>query len=311
MNCSLEKQAVEDVRKVPNKYRAFVIDLRRAAEIYGVKDGLLQRLLDLGFPHSKSRGEFLFDVLDLQNVTLRLRIRSPFWDALNLWSRPLRNPMLLEGSACELRMVWTCPELGHEGGCHFTPVGEALRSIGEGGWSSMHEGSKRIEVHLEDGDHYFDDRFTPVLDEAQRMIFHKLPWQLSHDLGFLSEAGLADCGLATRRLLRIAMETDLIARPACGFFVGAPFPAPHMWLEIHSNGEWRAADPFFLNTLHNWGIMDPNSWPIRRSPRHVLWRVASAIESSMPLIEHNGQLAKVELLARHIVRSSVSDQGGK
>lgn len=299
-NGNLELRVMEKILTIPDEYRWFRVRLPQVAK-YGLQGELLEGLLDGGLPHAGRGSDILFDILDLQNIALNLRT-YPYWHAVRLLGKSLNNAKWIDSDICEIKLDWSCPKPGHQGDCFFSPTQEAVRLFGDDGWDAANAGGKRIEVHLLDADYYFGDSLLPLVDEARRMEFHKLPDQLAEDLGFLAETGLADCRLATCRLLQVAAEAGLTARPACGFFISV-FPDYHVWPEIQANDDWKAADPFFLNTLREWEVVDPESWPLLRSPRRVLWRMA-ARSSYLPFIMHNERRAKVSLSLRRLPKAS-------
>lgn len=301
----LERRTIARILKIPDACRWFCVRLPDVAR-YGLQGELLQRLLDRRLPHAGRGDDVLFDTLDLQNLALSLRT-YPYWQAVRLLGKSLNNVKWLESGLCEVNLEWSCPELRHQGDCLFSPTKDALRQFGADGWDAANAGTKRIEVRLPDADYCFGSSLAPLVEQARRMVFHKLPHQLARDLGFLAETGLADCRLATRRLLQVAAEAGLASRPACGFFISV-FPDYHVWPEIQVDDAWRAADPFYLHTLHEWGVVDSESWPLQRSPSRFLWRIATS-PSYVPLVMHGEQRANISLSMLRLPQDSVAATG--
>ncbi|MER5352900.1 hypothetical protein ABT093_21530 [Kitasatospora sp. NPDC002551] len=288
--------AVERARLVPDRYRTFIAEAARDAPVFGLQDALLQELLDLGLPHERRDGRLFLDPMDLENTTNLLGLPSPYRSALELWARSMRAPAALTGSRYEITLRWTCPAPGHAARCRFVPATPALAGAVPG------DGSLTVRVDTPDSRHDFGAAIEPLVAAAAELTFHKVRWPLAGDPGFVRETGLAECRLATRCLLRVAEEAGIATRPACGFFLGLPFPAPHSWLEVRTGDGWAAADPFFLATLHGWGVLDPQDWPVRGSPRQLLWRTGAEFRSHVPLLTHDGRPAAVRVTARRTGR---------
>lgn len=130
----------------------------------------------------------------------------------------------------------------------------------------------RAEVRLPGGPPtYFDldgsgSGLRILFDAAGELTFHFLPEELSEDLGFLRETGLANCYSAGRHLAALGTEAGLARRPAFGLFVSPPFSNRHAWIEIAVDGRRLPTDPFFVRTLTEWGLLDPQAWPPHRAP---------------------------------------------
>ncbi|MDH6145166.1 MULTISPECIES: hypothetical protein [Kitasatospora] len=304
--------AVERARMVPDRYRTFAADPSHNASVFGLQDGLLQELLDLGLPHERRDGRLFLDPLDLENTTHLLGLPSPYRSALDLWSRSLRDPDSLTGSRYQITLRWTCPAPGHAAQCRFAAATQALAAVLQETGPAQAD-SLTVQVETADTWHDFGKAIEPLVAAAAELAFHKVRWPLAGDPGFVRETGLAECRLATRHLLRVAEEAGIAAGAACGFFLGLPFPAPHAWLEVRTEDGWCAADPFFLGTLHGWGVLDPHDWPVRRSPRQLLWRTGVEFSSHVPLLTHNGHSVPVRVTARRTRRGLLrgpADQEG-
>jgi hypothetical protein len=61
-----------------------------------------------------------------------------------------------------------------------------------------------------------------------------------------------------------------------------------------------AADPFFLETLRGWGVVDEGDWPIDQAPRNILWRLRSAPSINEPFVTHHGREALVSVWAQWV-----------
>lgn len=298
MPYSRSHEILKRVLTVPDRYRAFSVRRADAYRKFGLEDELVADLLDLGLPHRGVGDDMSFDALDLENVGSGLALLSPQRIIMKKWSRSLSADMQMHRGSYELRISWACPDPGHEGACDFT-AGEhvsALAKVGPSGlpWGGAITG---LAEPLHDV-HEFGPEFDQVTAAARKLVFHRLPTGLGDDLGYLGATGLADCRLGTMHLMQIARGLGMSTRPASGFFVGAPFPAWHVWFEVLVGDRWIAADPFFLNTLAGWGLIDADDWPLDHSPRNVLLRVMSSASYGASLVKHNGEDLHISVMAR-------------
>ncbi|WP_405775486.1 hypothetical protein OG241_09255 [Streptomyces sp. NBC_01390] len=284
----MTKTVMERVLKVPNSFRRLDSTSVDAQRIHGISPDLLDILLDLGLPHKGASEAARFDRLDLENISVALRLPSKHWLAMRMWPRHLTRPRTEEESVCKIHVSWRCPELGHEGVCSFSASPQLQTVSGDCARDIPDAGSLEIEVPLEDDEYVFGDPFHVVADAARTLTYHRISPELARDDGFLTETLLADCRSATRHLIRIADSTGFEARPASGYFVGTPFPTVHNWLELKQEERWVAADPFFLTTLRRWGLVDEEKWPTNSSPRKIFWRLGSSDSMPAPLVLHRG-----------------------
>ncbi|MEU9095147.1 transglutaminase domain-containing protein [Streptomyces sp. NPDC048428] len=295
-------EAVARTRTVPNGFRSYTATDDDASRAYAISADLLEELLDLGLPMKTSGRSILLDPVDLENCSTNLRTSSPQWAVMGIWKKHLGSPRGVDAGTCEVRIAWRCPAPGHQGDCDYL-VNQRLTDPQAA--HTYHQPSSTtltITANVAGQAHDFGDSFKEVAGAAQEVTYHKLPDALSSDLRFLQATGLADCRLAGLHLTAVAQEAGFTARPAYGYFLGIPFPAPHAWFEVQVGGQWVGADPFFLNTLHQWGVLDARAWPLTHSPRNALWRTGltspSTAPSHAPLVLHRGLPAPASLMAR-------------
>ncbi|WP_405825415.1 hypothetical protein OG241_48485 [Streptomyces sp. NBC_01390] len=293
------KQAVDRALVKPEWCRSYSVSPAEARALYGVNSKLVDALIGVGFPY-KGRGERVtFDPLDLENLGLDLELTSASRTAMSLWARTFRNPARLATARCTVQISWSCPVPEHAGdcGCEFTmsprieSQSAGLAVYDSSGWNAD------LNIQLLNDDHIFQDGFAALVEEAEKLHFHRLSRELAQDMDFLCEHRIADCRSASIHLAGVAAEAGLVVRQASGYFVGTPFLVPHIWLDVDVNGQWIAADPFFLQTLARWGVVNPEDWPTTRSPRNVLWRIRSD-HFEEPLIQHGAAGVPVKLVAR-------------
>lgn len=291
---------VNRVLKVPDAHRQFVTPPSEARRRFGVEADLLNRLIEMGLPHRGRGDNVRLDALDLENIRMALGLKSPQTTIVRQWSNSLTSSRQQERGDCELTIHWRCPQPGHAGECEFV-LSEMLAS---GTRIAIRrdptQGFVVLRVAPANDGHEFDEKSRTVLAAATTLTFHRLPNALSEDLSFLQRTGLADCQLACLHLLRTASELGVVARPAAGLFIGALFPFEHSWIELEVEHRWVPVDPFFLDTLGRWGLVDPEVWPSNRSPRNILWRLRSALWLGEPFVTHCGLEVPVSMSARWV-----------
>jgi hypothetical protein len=292
------ERMVHRVCAVPDRFRVFSVPGPEVMRQFGLDDELLASLLDLGLPHRGAGPDRRLDPLDLENIGSGLGLMSPQEIIRRRWARSLRAVRQESSGAYQLRISWSCPWPGHPGPCRFT-AGPRLSVLVPG----VDDGSLGGTVLTGLSEplrcaHDFGPGFAPVVAAARRLVFHRLPPELVTDLGFLAETGMADCQLGNRHLMLVAREHGFDVRSAAGFFIGAPFPARHVWFEVRSCDQWIPADPFFLDTLARWGVLSAEDWPLDHSPRNVLIRLEATDSIGAPLVLHGDQPAPVTVVAR-------------
>ncbi|REH36375.1 hypothetical protein BCF44_116245 [Kutzneria buriramensis] len=282
---------------VPEWCRTYSASRDDALNVYGMDDGLIEAFLDLGLPRQGRGRRLAFDPLDLENIGLDLRLPSASRTAMLLWARSFKDPDRLAKATCGIQLSWSCPDPGHEGDCVFSVSPRIRDQVAAAAGLEAATWRASIEVELSNSDRVIGHPFPLLVQEAENLRFHRIIPELAEDPGFLHETGLADCRSANTHLAGLAIQHGLAARQASGYFVGSPFLVAHVWLEVDVNGHWVAADPFFLKTLGEWGVVDPDGWPPSRSPRNVLWRLRND-HIRERLIVHDAQEVPVKLMAR-------------
>ncbi|MFD9596424.1 hypothetical protein ACFWA9_27280 [Kitasatospora sp. NPDC059973] len=285
-------EVVDRILRVPDGHRGFTVPQASLQKVYGVSGDLLEQLLDAGLPHGGTGEERRYDVLDLENVTVELELNSPNWMLMKTLGRAFDGELGRSRNEYRFRTTGRCPEPGHPGACDFAPsvMLDAASGSGEVTWESPVSFVRRITLPAEE--HWFGDTVLPLFTSVERLVFHLLPHDLSTDVGFARETGLADCRLAGHVLLDEAAGTGVRIRGASGLIMSAPFPLQHMWVEIEVDGRWTAADPFFLRTLARWRIVDSRQWPAHRSPGRIYWAIDGApAPQDITLVTHRGERA--------------------
>jgi hypothetical protein len=133
---------------------------------------------------------------------------------------------------------------------------------------------------------YLGEPFTKLIQKMAEMRFHVLQQQLSQDIGFARDTGIADCRLAMLYAFELATESSRPVRPATGLLMTTPYPMSHCWLEFQVGSRWHSADPFMLSALARWQIIDREKWPPNRSLQASLWRLSE--DHQMAYATHNG-----------------------
>jgi hypothetical protein len=275
------RRVVERVRLVPDRYRQLTTPYEWAERFYRLPGQALASLLELGFPYRTEAGSTTFDDNDLKSAVLMLGLRSPQRTVLRAMANALTTAAADPVGRRAMTIQGYCPYERHDGACTFT--------LAPAVWRSPQvvrvevTGARRFELELKLG--AGTPRFLvlsaaqqQLFDEAARLQFHIIPRQLTADLGFLAETGLADCNLAMRFLVSRGAELGVEVRGATGLCLSQPFANRHTWLELRQPDGWSPADPFFLVTLARWGLVDGDAWPPHRSPVGAYLRLPLGVD---------------------------------
>ncbi|WP_329571944.1 hypothetical protein [Kitasatospora sp. NBC_01266] len=290
MTTSTTAQVVGRALRIPDRYREFDIPWDTVLTVYRVPRPLLDELLDLGLPHRGRGEERRFDLFDLENLTTALEINAPNWVLMRALGHTYDRDIGRTDDAYRLQVTARCPEPGHAGDCDVAAAPLLLPAPEEADDLRYEPPSTIVRrVALPADEYYFEDSVLPLFEPAEQLTFYLIPTDLSTDLGFAAETGLADCRLANRLLLDRARRAVVESRIASGLIMAAPLPLRHMWIEVRVGDRWIAADPFFIQTLTRWRIISPHKWPVRRSPRRIYWPIAgSPLPEDMSLATHRG-----------------------
>jgi hypothetical protein len=299
------RQSIEKVCRIPEKYRKFYCDVDEAKRRYAVKQPLLGLLLDLGLPHISHGEQLYFDYSDLRNISLDMRLPSAQWRFMRLWSRSLNRARQNVASVYEFTVRPACPHPGHAGPCDFE-FNSKLKSDLE--MQNISQGAFRFRGSLVSEEYDFGASIDAIITEAFRLEFHWLPPELFHDMKFLNDSGLANCQSATRWLAEVAAHHDIQARPAIGLFVSVPYSVRHVWLQIRVGDDWKHADPFFLNSLARWEIIQRDDWPLSRSPQSAVFHLASGPLIDEPMVWHQGEWMRWAAVLTTMVRDTVQTE---
>ncbi|GGO96024.1 transglutaminase domain-containing protein [Wenjunlia tyrosinilytica] len=295
------RAVLETVFRVPDAHRNYRDGSARAREVYGIDAALLETLLSLGLPHRVMGGELLFERTDLHNISMALRIPSPYFISLQTKARSLKRAADRGMLEYGLRVSASCPDRGHPGPCEYVPAPELEQAATPDGVSPESPTSFTARVRLPGHFTIFDGQHAELLRLVSSWRLHILPKGLSDDLGFAQQTGLSNCVLATRLLLAAAEEHCIEARQAAGLLVSPPFATVHWWLEFRIDGAWLPADPLLLKAFADWRMLDAAEWPQHRSPSGVLMRFHSTPRLAVPIVRHHGVEATTQVTARDLL----------
>jgi hypothetical protein len=303
---------IQRIRIVPDQYRAFTEGAEEAARIHKIPEDLLPEMLDLGLPCRASESGYRFDRTDLENVALALHFRCPRYIAMQWWARSFDTIVADEQIEFSLRINAKCPLTGHPGPCDFSASSYLEGAVAPNSLAVSPDGVVTARVCLSTKAVVFSGAHSELFDRLAGLTLHIFPESMPVESWRAYETGLADCRIAARLLVQGATEFGLAARPASGFFMASPFPMRHVWVEFEIAGSWVTADPFLLQSLDRWAIVDGKHWPVYRSPPGLLWRLQSADSIGTPLVLHAGREAPSSCvihrkLCKRAVRPDSSD----
>lgn len=285
------ERTIEIVRRVPDRYRRYTVSKARARAFFRIPPQALQDLLDLGLPHGADLDGPLFDEHDMRSIVLLLRLPSPQRTALTTMADALDAGAAGTRAHHTVNIQARCPG-PHENSCEFNLVDPVRHSPDVVGIRVAGGHQFTVDLRLPTPPPTIF-AFTPEQEQLVREVsaieFFHVPFDLNSDLGFLAEARLADCRLATHFLQHRARELGIPVRQATGLFLSRPFANRHFWIEFQDQGRWLPADPFFLMVLHRWGVLDETRWPPNRSPLGAFWKLDIPLDDT--LVTHRGGAA--------------------
>jgi|GEM_PF-5610146 len=311
MNTEPLEQITRRIQLIPDRYRVFTDGAEEAARIHKIPADLLPSLLDLGLPCRASGTGYRFDRTDLENIALSLRLRCPRYVAMQWWARSLRTLTADQDIEFSLRIAAICPYPGHLGQCAFSVSPYLEQAVTPGTLTGPAAGVVTAQVALPTQTFTFDGAYAELFDRLADLSLHIFPESVPVASWPAYQTGLADCRVAARLLVQAAAEAGLVARPASGFFMASPFPMRHVWVEFDIAGSWQRADPFLMQSLARWGIVDGTQWPIYRSPPGLLWKLRASDAIGTALVHHAGQESPSSCVIRKGVMRAASQAGGQ
>lgn len=286
------ESVMERLRRVPDGYRVFSEPANRVRRFYRIPDDLLERFVEQGLPHrpGKNGDGPVFDGMDLRNIVLHLRLPSPQQTSLKSMSRALIEGERPGVTRRTVNLQGKCPAPGHEGRCAYELAAQVSRSRHVTEIRPRADNHFEVDVVLRSSEVRYlslSPAHRQLVEEVTRFEFHHVPFDLHTDLAFLADSGLADCRLAAEYLETRGKELGVEVRCASGLFLSRPFSNRHFWVEFLIDDEWMPADPFFLDVLARWGLLDPARWPPHRVPMGALWPLEFDYLDE-PLVTHTG-----------------------
>lgn len=203
------------------------------------------------------------------------------------WSAAIRAAASSTPATYVVTVEPNCPPQAHSGPC---VIESAPQLAEQPSFSRLPEGEIVLTRHVRRRPARVYTEACELSGLAGPIRFHLLPDELSADIGFLRETGLADCGLASRYLVQEAAALGLTARRSFGLFVAAPYSTPHHWFDLHLDGDWVPFDPHLLNALTGWGLLQAGEWPSHRSIGDAVWHLG---DEEFQIARHSGMSASI------------------
>jgi hypothetical protein len=277
--------AIEKVRRVPDRHRAFTVSPDQAQQLFRVDLDVLAQALDTGLP-SRGRGtDVRLDPLDLRNLAISLGLNTPWSTAMSWWVSALDAARADAIRTCRIGVCSRCRRCTRDSACTVSVSPQLLQAARRVEPAPGARADLYATVRLAGAPEAFPPEVAAVLRSADPIEWHLIPDALITDVGFLRDTGLSDCRLMARHLRDEAHRHGLRTRPAFGLIVTAPFSREHTWVEFDVDGRWLPADPLLFNSMARWGHLDPAWWPPTMSPLGTMWRIG---EASVPLVTHDG-----------------------
>ncbi|MFG3254691.1 hypothetical protein [Streptomyces sp. NPDC048172] len=294
------REAVDRVRRVPDAHRRFGKDAAFAYEQWAIDGPLLETLLDAGLPHRRAGGARTYERTDLHNLSLYLRLPSPYFTALSRTAHALDERAARGGDHHrEITVAAECPGPPHPGrDCAFAPDPGFATAVVPGSLRETRPGVFDAHVRMPSDTTLFGAEQAALLALVADWELYVLPEGLAQDEGFTRETGLCNCVIPTAVLLREAEARGLTARHGGGMLITPPFTTLHHWAELPVDGAWVPADPVLLRAFARWGMADPAAWPPHRSVNGCVRRTRTWPDMVFPVVLHEGETAPTQIRAR-------------
>jgi hypothetical protein len=185
---------VERLGRVPDRYREFTTTDDDARWRHGVDAELLGALADLGMPCDHVGGVARYDELDLANVSLSLKLPSPRFIAMRGWAAAIRARAVARPTTYTVTVGALCQHRSPKEPCS---VEVSARLRGHPCVSAQGHGPLILTQHVPGREPREYPELAAFIGLISKVRFHLLPGGLREDIGFLREAGLADCALAS------------------------------------------------------------------------------------------------------------------
>jgi hypothetical protein len=286
------EHVVAPLRRIPDEFRRFDIDLRAAQQIYGVDGELCEQLADVGVPAVGSGADRLFTEDDLTTVGLYLQRPTARAAVMRCWLRSIRQ-LAKRGTRYRVDIDTVCPNPRHDGDCRFRVLqpGQRYEEV------TMAERQGRVGgVTVDCQAAPFP--LPPVLREMAAdfgdVRFYLLPYALRSDRQFFDAERVGHCSTVAAVIVDEARRRGMPARTSFGLIVSAPYSSMHNWAEVWFEDRWVKVDPLMANALRDWGIPGHQHWRADWSPADLLYRLSD----DPPLVSHFDMGSTVSLPTR-------------
>ncbi|MGC5033391.1 transglutaminase domain-containing protein [Micromonospora sp. DT229] len=267
---------VHRLRRIPWSARRFAADPVQARREFGLAGPVPDAVCSAGLPRVAHGEEALFDVLDLMNLGLHLRLRGPHLGAMRFWGALLDRP-LGENRRYEVNYNPICPVPGHASDCEYllrTPDETTIRvrqPANESG--TVHTATVQLRNDWPDA----PPSVRALIEDVTHIQQVRLPEILRWDTSFALASGIGDCAGIARLLTERGRARGLAVRLRYGLIVAPPYSMQHFWAEFLVEDRWVPYQPGLVNALIRWGVLAADRWPAHRSPGAVLVGLSSQV----------------------------------
>lgn len=269
-------ELIAKLLQIPVEVRTFSVPAEQARIRYGIGGELLETMTRHGLPcvTDGQRGGRRFDPDDLHNLSIELRLRSPWAAAMRRWPRALEQEPASGEVVYRMDYVPACAAPKAHDRCRFTvlmPGGKrAVRT---------HDGqAPRVvataEFRLRTRWPAFPPAVCELIDQVRDIRLMRLPFALRGDTAFIRRSGMSDCRTMAEFLVQQGTRRGLPARCSYGLIVASPFATRHHWSEFQIEGLWVPVDPLLVAAMVRWGLLDGRRRTPYGSPGALLGRLA-------------------------------------
>ncbi|PCI41242.1 MAG: hypothetical protein COB46_04390 [Rhodospirillaceae bacterium] len=265
------EQAMFWVNKVPNNTRSF--DTREdKLSGSGVTPQTLAELEQLGLQSSTIDGVKHFDSYDLSNISLLLGLPSLQRMAMRCWRASLNNARNAKTMEAQIEYKIDPSQLENDQddlSVLIPNVGRTRTAISEQLWS----GAQALHFQPD-----LPEKLASFIKATlEGVTFFMLHEELRWNETFFLENRLAECGGASKFLVKRAREEGFEARQVFGLILAEPYATPHFWAEFKIDNQWVAVDPLLIRVLRRSAFLSAEMWPEDRSPGRVLLKLSEVV----------------------------------
>lgn len=268
---------IRRLEQVPSELRHFTASSSDAARQYGLTPSMLDELAAAGLPYRDEPNARRFSEADLAYLGIRLGTARAHLTKFALLAKSVTRFVAHESVALTVHYVPLLPT-----GSGSIPGMTALPEGGHRDVELVHdEVAAEVSIMLGSRHPPTPARLARAVAEMGLLNLYALPPGLVGDVAFSRRTGLSECLTAAQMVGECCRSAGYDARVSEGLLVSIPWSSAHYWAEARVEGTWLPLDPLMIRAMRQFGSLNPDAWPLHRSPAPMLARFPSG---TFPLV---------------------------